>query len=118
VESVRIDKWLCAVRVFKSRTQAGDACGAGRVLVNGNAAKASHLLRIGDEVRAHRERGLVILEVRGLADKRLSPPAARELYLDRSPPPPPREPRVAIRARGAGRPTKRQRRDTDRLRGR
>jgi ribosome-associated heat shock protein Hsp15 len=118
VDSVRVDRWLCAVRVFKSRTQAGEACGAGRVLVNGNAAKASHLLRVGDEVRAHPERGLVILEVRGLADKRLSPPAARELYLDRSPPPPPRAPRVAIRGRGAGRPTKRERRDTDRLRGR
>jgi len=118
VESVRIDRWLCAARVFKSRTQAGDACGAGRVLVNGDAAKASQPLRVGDEVRAQPERGLRILEVLALADKRLSPPAARELYVDRSPPPPPREPRVAIRGRGAGRPTKRERRDTDRLRKR
>ncbi len=118
MESVRVDRWLCAARVFKSRTQAGDACGTGRVLVNGNAVKPSHLLRVGDEVRAHPERGLVILEVLALADRRLSSPAARELYLDRSPPPPPREPRVGVRGRGEGRPTKRERRETDRLRGR
>jgi len=118
VESVRVDRWLAAARVLKSRTQAGEACATGRVLVNAAVVKASHLLRVGDEVRAKLERGLVILDVRALADRRLSAPAARELYLDRSPPPPPREPRIAPRVRGAGRPTKRERRDTDRLRRR
>lgn len=118
MESVRVDRWLCAARVFRSRTQAADACAGGRVLVNGSAVKPSHLLRVGAEVRTQLARGLVILDVLALSEKRLSPPAARELYLDRSPPPPPREPRVAPRDRGAGRPTKRERRDTDRLRGR
>jgi ribosome-associated heat shock protein Hsp15 len=115
---VRIDRWLCAARVFRSRTQANEACARGRVLVNEEPAKASREVRVGDEVRAWPERGAVVLEVRALAEKRLSAAAARELYIDHSPPPPPREPRVAVRARGAGRPTKRDRRELERLRGR
>jgi ribosome-associated heat shock protein Hsp15 len=118
VDGVRVDRWLCAARVFKSRTQASDACGRGRVLVNQSPVKASHALRVGDEVRAWPERGAVVLEVRALAEKRLAAAAARELYLDHSPPPPPREPRVAVRVRGSGRPTKRERRALDRLKGR
>ncbi len=118
MDSVRVDRWLCAARVFKSRTQANEACTRARVLVNQLAVKASHVLRVGDEVRAWPERGAVVLEVRALAEKRLSAAAARELYVDHSPPPPPREPRVAVRERGAGRPTKRDRRVLERLKGR
>ena len=57
-----------------------------------------------------------MLEVCALAEKRLSAADARELYEDHSPPPPPRPERVAVRERGAGRPTKRERRELDRLR--
>jgi ribosome-associated heat shock protein Hsp15 len=117
VDAVRVDRWLCAARVFKSRTQANDACARGRVQVNQAPVKASHAVRVGDEVRAWPERGAVVLEVRALAEKRLAAAAARDLYVDHSPPPPPREPRVAMRARGAGRPTKRDRRALDRLKG-
>ncbi len=115
--NVRLDKWLSAARVYKSRTSAQEACTAGHVSVNGQGARSSHALVVGDEVTARAPRGDLVLEVVALADKRLSPPKARELYLDHSPPPPPREERVAPRERGAGRPTKADRRALDRLRG-
>lgn len=116
MDAVRIDRWLCAARIYKSRTQASDACGGGHVRLNGATVRASHPVRIGDRIGALAPRGEVVLEVLALAEKRLSPPAARELYADHSPPPPPREERVAIRDRGAGRPTKAERRALERFR--
>jgi ribosome-associated heat shock protein Hsp15 len=113
--TVRLDRWLSAARIFKSRTLAQKACEAGHVRVNDVAARASQPLRVGDEIRAHAPRGLVILQVLELAEKRLGPPAARALYVDNSPPPVPREERVAVRSRGAGRPTKADRRAIQRL---
>ena len=86
--------------------------------MNGNRTKPHHALRIGDEVTVQKPRSLRVLEVAGLADKRLAPPQARELYQDHSPPPPPREERLQTRERGAGRPTKRDLRKLQRLRGR
>jgi len=115
VDSVRIDRWLCAARIFKSRTLAQKACDAGHVRVGERAVRSSHALRVGEEIRAAAPRGPVVLVVLSLADKRQSPPKARELYEDHSPPPPPREERVAVRPRGAGRPTKAERRAIDRL---
>jgi ribosome-associated heat shock protein Hsp15 len=116
--SVRLDRWLSAARLYKSRTLAQEACDAGHVEVNGRAARSSHALRIGDEVQARAPRGLVVLDVLILAEKRLSAAEARLLYVDRSPPPAPREPIVAPRERGAGRPTKAERRALDRFRDR
>ena len=116
-DSVRVDRFLCASRLFKSRTLAQAACEANHVRVNGEPVRSSYLLRVGDELRAFSPRGPIIWEVLKLADKRLGPPQARELYADHSPPPPPKEERVAVRARGAGRPTKAERRATERLRG-
>lgn len=118
MESVRVDRWLCAARVFKSRTGAARACSGGKVHVNEQGVKPHHLLRVGDEVRVTGEEQIRILEVTSLADKRLSAPLARELYEDRSPPPPPREERTGVRERGLGRPTKRDSRLLRRLRGR
>ncbi|HET9929762.1 MAG TPA: RNA-binding S4 domain-containing protein [Polyangiaceae bacterium] len=117
-EQIRIDRWLCAARIYKSRTQAHDACEGGLVKINDESARASQAVRVGDEVRAHAPRGLVILKVLKLAPKRLGPQPARELYEDHSPPPPPREERIAVRERGAGRPTKADRRAMERLRTR
>ena len=113
---VRLDRWLCAARVFKSRTLAAAACGAGHVSVNGRAVRASHAVKVGDEVRAKPPRGPVVLVVMKLADKRLSPKDAVQLYEDRSPPPPPMDEPVFRRERGAGRPTKADRRKLDRMR--
>ena len=120
MESVRLDRWLCAARIFKSRALATEACNGGRVLLNDARAKASHRLSAGDELRVQKPRKRSVLRVRALAEKRLSPAAARELYEDHSPPPPPKEERHAFspRPRGAGRPTKRDSRLLRKLRGR
>lgn len=117
-EQTRIDRWLTATRIFKSRTLAQQACEAGHVRINDVQVRPSHLVKIGDEVRAFAPRGTVVLQVKGLADKRLSAALAQLLYEDHSPPPPPKEERVAVRERGAGRPTKADRRAISRLRGR
>ncbi|MEO7033667.1 MAG: RNA-binding S4 domain-containing protein [Polyangiaceae bacterium] len=116
-DTVRLDRFLCASRLFKSRTLAQEACEANHVRVNGESVRSSHLLRVGDEIRAFSPRGSIVWQVLKLADKRLGPPEARTLYEDLSPPPAPREERVAVRERGAGRPTKADRRATDRWRG-
>ena len=118
MDSVRLDRWLCAARVYRSRTQATQACVGGKVRVNDDSVKPHHALRVGDRVRAQSERGLRLLVVLGLAEKRLSPALARELFEDHSPPPPPRPAPVPRRDPGAGRPTKRERRKLDRFRGR
>ncbi len=118
MDSVRIDKWLSATRLFQSRTQATRACDAGHVRVNGSGAKASHAIKVGDEISAAAPRGLIVVDVKNLADKRLAAPLARELYDDRSPPPPPRDELFPGRERGAGRPTKREGRAVQRFRGR
>lgn len=118
MDSVRIDRWLCAARIFKSRTTASAACADGVVRVNGVVVKASHLVKVADEIGAEAPRGTVVLDVKALSDKRLSPALARELYLDRSPPPPPKDELFPRRDAGAGRPTKRDRRAMSRVRGR
>ncbi len=115
--TVRVDRWLTAARIYKSRTAAQEACVAGHVAVNGQVVRSSHALVVGVELTGRAPRGNVVLEVVSLGEKRLSAAKARELYVDHSPPPPPREELVAPRGRGAGRPTKADRRATDRLRG-
>jgi len=115
---VRIDRWLSAARIFRSRTQAAEGCTGGHVRLNGQTAKSHHALRVGDALEVRRGEGLRLLEVLALADKRLGAPAARELYEDHSPPPPRREESPVQRERGAGRPSKRERRQIGRLRGR
>ena len=114
---MRLDRFLFASRLFKSRTLAQTACDANHVRVNGVPARPSHALRVGDEISAFSPRGNIVWEVLRLAEKRLGAPEARLLYADHSPPPPPREEQVAVRERGAGRPTKADRRATDRFRG-
>ncbi len=114
---VRIDRWLVAARVFKTRGTAQLACNGGKVKLNGTAVRPSHVLKRGDEVVAESPRGLLVLQVLDLAEKRLSAPLARALYEDHSPPPPAKEERVAVRDRGMGRPTKADRRALDRFRG-
>jgi ribosome-associated heat shock protein Hsp15 len=122
VERERVDKWLWAVRVFKTRTAATEACAAGRVTVDGEVAKPATRVGVGAEVRIRRGDRLVVLGVREVVAKRVGAPRAAECVEDRSPPAPPRDPVGAgftvLRERGAGRPTKRERRQTDRLRGR
>ncbi len=116
LETVRIDRWLVATRIFKSRTAAAEACSGGAIKVNGDSVKPSRALRVGEEVSGAAPRGRIVLNVLGLAEKRLSAPLARALYEDRSPPPL-EEPEFGVRLRGAGRPTKSDRRALLRFRG-
>ena len=122
--SVRADVWLWAVRVFRTRSQAATACSSGKVSVNGTTAKPAKLLRVGDQVHVRLRGHVRMLEVVELPTKRLGAPLAREAMVDHSPPPEPRpqgsRPSAppAQREPGAGRPTKRDRRDIDRFRGR
>ncbi|MFD7297027.1 RNA-binding S4 domain-containing protein [Streptomyces sp. NPDC059897] len=117
--SVRVDSWIWAVRLVKTRSAGAAACKGGHVKVNGTSVKPAHALRIGDEVRVRRpgdrER---LVKVTRLIRKRVGAPVAAEAYVDNSPPPPPREAiaPVPVRDRGTGRPTKRDRRELERLR--
>jgi ribosome-associated heat shock protein Hsp15 len=117
--SVRVDSWVWAVRVLKTRSAATAASKAGHVRVNGEKVKAAQNVRVGDEVRVLTEAGERTLVVRRLIVKRVSAAMAAECFDDLTPPPPPREERVlvAMRERGAGRPTKKDRRDIERLLG-
>lgn len=117
--SVRIDVWIWSVRLTKTRSAAASACRAGHVRINGERVKPAHPVREGDQVRvrhAGRERVVVVSR---LVRKRVGAPVAVECYVDHSPPPPPREAVAPAgqRDRGAGRPTKRDRRELERLRG-
>ncbi|GAU69692.1 putative RNA-binding protein [Streptomyces sp. NBRC 110611] len=116
----RIDSWIWSVRLTKTRSLAAAACRAGHVRVNGERVKPAHAVRPGDEVRlrhAGRER---IVVVSRLVRKRVGAAVAAECFVDNSPPPPPRVevPMTGLRDRGTGRPTKRDRREIDQLRGR
>jgi len=118
VDETRVDKWLWAVRVFKTRALATAACRGGHVRVNGAPAKPAATVRVGDRVEARSHDRLRLLEVARVIDKRVGAPLAAECVVDHSPPPPPREeaPDVFVRDRGTGRPTKRDRRRLDRFR--
>ena len=116
--SVRVDAWTWAVRIYPTRSAASAACKASHVKVNGAGAKPAHKVRIGDTVRARTAGGERIVVVTGLIEKRTSATLAVQNYEDHSPPPLPREDRPApvVRERGAGRPTKRDRRQLERWR--
>lgn len=114
----RVDVWLWAVRVYKSRSAATAACRGGKVRVNRAPAKASTTVKVGDRVEAFVERQRV-LEVAAVIDKRVGAAVAATCLIDHSPPAPAtrRQPPVFVREPGSGRPTKRERRELDRLRG-
>jgi ribosome-associated heat shock protein Hsp15 len=117
-EETRIDRWLSAVRLVKTRPMATQLCEGGHVRINGSAAKASSKVRAGDRIDAliaGRER---ILEVVRPIESRVGAVIAATCYVDHSPPPVVTEVRPGILAvRGEGRPNKRLRRELERLRG-
>lgn len=116
-DSVRLDKWLLAARLYKTRSLAQAACDGGHVHVNDLAASSSRPMRICDRVVAVTTGGRRTLEVIALGEKRGTAAVARALYIDHTPPPPAEAEPVAPRDRGAGRPTKRDRRLTEVMRG-
>lgn len=127
---MRLDKWLWHARFFKTRSLASAFCESVGVRIGGQPVRKAHyLLRVGDVMTfalSHNGAPLTgaqvrVLRVRALSQRRLSPPLARELYEDLSPPPTPNPERLSIaagaRPPGSGRPTKAERRALARLRG-
>lgn len=118
MDSARIDQWLWAVRQVKTRSAATAACRAGHVRINDEPVKAATKVKVGDTVRYRVQGWDRILRVKKLIVKRVGAPVARECYEDLTP----ERPRVYVpvmrREQGTGRPTKKERRELDRLFGR
>ncbi len=115
-DETRIDRWLCAVRLVKTRPLATRLCEGGHVRVNGSPAKPSAKVRAGDRVEARiadRER---VVEVVRPIESRVGAPAAAACYADHSPPVVPQARPEVMVIRGEGRPSKRLRRELERLR--
>ncbi len=129
-QTVRVDKWLWSVRVYKTRSQASEGCKSGRVRVNDEIAKPSTKLVIGDRVEARLKERTTIYVVVALLEKRVGAALAVEAYDDHSPPVvtssrssgPGGDDAAGfdpgVRDPGAGRPTKKDRREMQRFRGR
>ncbi|MBI4241247.1 MAG: RNA-binding S4 domain-containing protein [Candidatus Rokubacteria bacterium] len=120
MDQVRVDKWLWAARFFKSRSLATAACDGGKVDVNDQGAKPAKLVRPGDLLRVTLPGGKKLIKVLALTDRRGPALRAQLLYEDLTPPPPAEPvpiPPPVYRPRGAGRPTKRERRLLERLGG-
>ncbi|MFE0458399.1 RNA-binding S4 domain-containing protein [Kitasatospora sp. NPDC058965] len=117
--SARVDAWIWAVRLAKTRSVAAAACRAGHVRVNGERAKPAQTLRLGDEVRVRQENWDRVVIVSRLISKRVGATVAAECFVDKSLPRPTADQAgtFAVRDRGAGRPTKRDRRAMDQLFG-
>jgi len=124
MDKVRVDKWLWATRMFKTRSMAASACSRGHVKINGKNAKPASLVVVGDSVVAETPGGFKVLQVARLSDKRGPATVAQTLYVDHSPPPAPKDPsdpsfdRGSHQGRKGARLTKKDRRKFDRDRGR
>ncbi len=116
----RIDKWLWYARVVRTRSAAAALAASGHVRLNGERVQAaSRAVKVGDVVTVALDRAVRIMKVVGFAERRGGAPEARVLYEDLSPPSRPIvAPSTAEREPGSGRPTKQERRELDRLRGR
>lgn len=124
MSAVRIDKWLWAARFFKTRALACRACDLGRVESQGQRVKPSREVRIGDLLTIRNETAAYTVEVKGVSDMRGPAPVAQTLYLEteqsRAERDKAREARKALpvlEALTEGRPSKRDRRNLNRLRG-
>ena len=113
----RIDTWLKHVCLFKHRTGATETCKGGHVKINGQRAKASSIVKEGDVIEYYaddRDRKVIVVSV---PEAQQAKDVARAMYVDESPPPVERLGRgvTMVRDRGAGRPTKRERREIERF---
>lgn len=117
-DSVRIDKWLWAARVFKTRSLASDSCRHGHVTISGQPVKPSRLVRIQDVIVVKKDQMTRTFKVLQLLERRVGAAAAKEFVEDQTPASEwekPREPyfHPFARPRGSGRPTKKERRQLD-----
>lgn len=116
MDATRVDRWLWSVRLAKTRADAATACRGGHVRINDRPAKPAAPVRAGDRVRARVHDRNRIVEVTKVIDKRVGAPIAQECYVDHTPPEPSGAAAPVFRRdRGAGRPTKRDRRMLDQL---
>lgn len=123
LEKVRVDKWLWSVRIFKSRTLAGTAVKSGKVKVNGDPVKPSSNINRGDRLLVQKNGFNLEFEVLDLIEKRVGAPIAQKCYVDRTPEEELNKYKswfvgkssAERREKGAGRPTKRERREIDRF---
>jgi len=122
-EKLRIDKYLWAVRIFKTRTLASDACKAGRIKLDGNNIKPSHEVRIGEVYQVSKGIERKVLRVTGMLENRVDAKTAINFYEDITPIEQTHafksmfQAPLLSRDRGAGRPTKKDRREIDDLTG-
>ena len=114
-ERHRIDLWLKHVCLFKHRSQATEALRGGLVKVNSQRVKPATVVHEGDVIEWLAGESLRRVVVQAVPPAQQSKEAARTMYLDQSPPPAPRE-TTTYRDRGAGRPTKKERREMERFR--
>lgn len=121
IEKIRVDKWLWAVRIFKSRGLSSDACKSGKVKIHEKSIKASHLVKLGDTLTVRKEGFDLVLKVTKLITKRVSATLAEEClvnltsdeemnkykdwYIGKA--------KAERRDKGAGRPTKKERRELE-----
>lgn len=115
-ERHRVDLWLKLVCLFKHRADATEACKGGHVKINGQRVKPAATVRPGDVIEFYVGTHYRKVVVEGLPEGNVSKDTARTMYLDQTPPPQKVEVLTgAFRDRGAGRPTKRDRRDIEKL---
>ncbi|ALO16564.1 RNA-binding S4 domain-containing protein [Salinivirga cyanobacteriivorans] len=122
-EAVRVDKWLWAVRVFKTRSQAAEACKKSRVLIDGDAVKPGKSINVGTIIDVKKPPLIHTYKVLALAEKRMGAKLVKDYMEDLTP-----EEELAkidmmrfnidgYRQRGKGRPTKKERRELDDFKG-
>ncbi|MCQ2187433.1 MAG: RNA-binding S4 domain-containing protein [Bacteroidales bacterium] len=120
-DSVRIDKYLWAIRVYKTRSEATDACSGNKVRVGGVPAKPSKALKIGDVIEVHKGPAAFTYKVLQLLENRVGAALVEQYALNLTPESElakfhaPKETIVLKRDRGTGRPTKKERRELDTL---
>jgi len=120
-EPMRIDKWLWAVRVYKTRTLAADECRRGRVIINGFTVKASHVVRIDEIILVRKPPIIYTYKVKGLIDKRVSAIIAKNFVEDLTSNEELAKREIARininfqREPGSGRPTKKERREIEKI---
>jgi ribosome-associated heat shock protein Hsp15 len=123
LQKIRIDKWLWAVRLFKTRTLATEACNAGKVKIDNMSVKPAYLVKPGQVIHSSNQGHKKVVKVLRLIEKRAGAEIAQACYEDLTPPELTEKAGPAffytfeVRDKGAGRPTKRQRRDIDRFKG-
>ena len=119
VTEVRIDKWMWAVRLFKTRSLAADACKKGKVLLGGTAAKASRNFKVGDVIQVKRPPVTYSFKVLALSENRMGAKLVPDFMENVTPPEQlealemSRFSAFGVRDRGTGRPTKKDRRDME-----